>query len=44
MSLMPPIRPPAINSSLKCQHVKFSLRMPARAKYAGFVKKHLNSR
>ena len=29
MSLMPPIRPPAINLSLKCQHVKFSSRMSA---------------
>ena len=29
MSLIPPIRPPAINLSLKCQHVKFSSRMSA---------------
>ena len=29
MSLMPPIRPPAITLSLKCQHVKFSSRMSA---------------
>ena len=27
MPLMPPIRPPDINLSLKCQHVKFSSRM-----------------
>ena len=27
MPLMPPIRPPAINLSLKCQHVKFLSRM-----------------
>ena len=44
MSLMPPIRPPAINLSLKCQHVKFSSRMSAWANYAALVKKHLNSR
>ena len=29
MSLMPPICPPVINLSLKCQHVKFSSRMSA---------------
>ena len=29
MPLMPPIRPPAINLSLKCEHVKFSSRMSA---------------
>ena len=27
--LIPPIRPPAINLSLKCQHVKFLSRMSA---------------
>ena len=38
--LMPPIRPPAINLSLKFQHVKFSSRMSAWAyckKYAIFT-------
>ena len=44
MSLMPPIRPPATNLSLKCQHVKFSSRMSAWANYAAFVKKYLSSR
>ena len=42
--LMPPIRPPAISLALKCQHVKFSSRMSARAYYVAFVCKYLNSR
>ena len=44
MSLIPPIRPPAINLSLKCQHVKFSSRMSAWANYPALAKKYLNSR
>ena len=36
MPLMPPIRPPAINLSLKCQHFSMS------AYYVAFVKKYLN--
>ena len=43
MPLMPPIRPPTINLSLKCQHVKSS-RMSAWAHYVAFVKKYRNSR
>ena len=43
MPLMPQIRPPTINLSLKCQHVKSS-RMSAWAHYVAFVKKYLNSR
>ena len=43
MPLMPPIRPPTINLSLKCQHVESS-RMSAWAYYVAFVKKYLNSR
>ena len=38
MPLMVLIRPPAINLSLKCQHVKFSSRMSAWAYYVAFVK------
>jgi len=37
MPLMTPIRPPAINLSLKFQHFSSS------AYYVGFVKKYLNS-
>ena len=44
MPLMPPIGPPAINLSLKCQHVKFSSQMSALACYVAFVKKYVNSR
>ena len=39
------IRPPAINLSIKCQHIKFSLRISTWAYYVAFVKKkYLNSR
>ena len=38
MPLMPPMRPPAINLSLKCQLFSTS------AFYVAFVKKFLNSR
>ena len=38
MPLMALIRPPAINLSLKCQHIKFSSRMSAGVYYVAFVK------
>ena len=44
MPLMPPIHPPAIDLSLKCQHIKLSSLMSAWACYVAFVKKYLNSR
>ena len=43
MPLMPQIRPPKINLSLKCQHVRLS-QMSAWTHYVAFVKKYLNSR
>ena len=41
--LMLPIHPPAINLSLKCQHVMFSALMSTWVYYFVFVKKNLNS-
>ena len=38
MPLMLPIHPPAINLSLKCQHIKFSSGMSVGAYYVAFVK------
>ena len=35
------IRPPAINLSIKCQHIKFSLRISTWAYYVAFVKKNI---
>ena len=38
MPLMLPIHPPAINLSLKCQHIKFSSWVSVGAYYVAFVK------